>query len=450
MKCPVNKGTVAKPRGAAKIRKHPVAWARVRNVLSRHSLPPGDYTVLDTLEREDRDALRKRSEVLGPVFKGIAWGELCICIVGLDHCRRFLQEHRANIGVMTLELGHLIPKGFLSTMEAENHRDMRRAIQGALRGTPAGSRDPLSSDPVLESIAANGLRDYVQGASDHGNSAAAFAEAMSATATAMLTWIFFGAEPGTAVHQRLLAHFRELGPYGLVWNPQERQEIALRAFIDELRTEVKALRAGTGTLSSSGMLAVLADGDGLDESMLGNLIYQAEMGRSDMKNFFRWLTRHASDDPVMLDRIRSEEANEDGVRPLAEGFVQETLRTDQSERLMRRASRDLIFDGFLIPRNATIRLCLWESHHAEGAFADPHRFDPERFMDEMPGKDHFAPFGVDHHQCPYGNPVAKMGVIFLRALASGYQLKILTEGPPVRGAYHWEPAPRFAVELKPI
>ena len=184
--------------------------------------------------------------------------------------------------------------------------------------------------------------------------------------------------------------------------------------------------------------------------MLGNLIYQAEMGRSDMKNFFRWLTRHATDDPATLDRIRAEDAAGDGARPLAEAFVQETLRTDQSERLIRIAKRDIVFDGFLIPRHATIRLCLWESHHAECAFADPHRFDPERFLTERPGNDRFAPFGVDHHQCPMGGTVVKMGVIFVRALARGYRVTALTEGPPVRGGYHWEPAPRFAVELRPL
>jgi cytochrome P450 len=169
-----------------------------------------------------------------------------------------------------------------------------------------------------------------------------------------------------------------------------------------------------------------------------------------LKNFFRWLTRHASDDPAMLDRIRAEDAAPDAAKPLAEAFVQETLRDDQSERMIRIANRDIVFDGFLIPRHTTIRLCLWEAHHAESAFADPHRFYPERFMDETPGNDRFAPFGMDRHQCPYGNPVTKMGVIFLRALACGYRLRVSTEGPPVRGAYHWEPAPRFAVELKPI
>jgi cytochrome P450 len=441
----VNAWEAARQRFHDHFRRHPVAYSRIRSALSRNPLPPGDYAALDELERADRDALRKRAEVLGPVFKGIAWGELYICIIGLERCRRFTQEHRTSVRMMSMELEHLIPKGFISAMEGDGHREMRRALQRALRSTAAGA-----GDPVLDAIVADALRDYAHGKDEHSNAATAFTAAMSGVATAMLTWIFFGAKPGTAVHARILAHFHELGPYGLVWNPQKRQELAFRAFFEDVRTEVAAMRAGTGTLSPAGLLGCLAEEDALDDTMLGNIIYMAEMGRSDMKNFFRWLTRHASDDPAMLERIRAEDAAGDSARPLVEAFVQETLRTDQSERCIRLPTRDIVFDGFLIPRHATIRLCLWESHHTEGAFADPHRFDPERFVNERPGNDRFAPFGIDHHQCPMGNPVARMGVVFMRALARGYRVRVLTEGPPVRGGYHWEPSPRFAVELNPL
>jgi len=424
-------------------------------VFSRHPLPPGDLDVLDILEQRDRDFLRKRAKYLGPVFKGVAWDKLNVCVVGLDLCRKITRDHGHEMSVDTMELDHLIPKGFLSAMEGDDHQHYRAIIQAALKKLQIAS-----DDSILDSIATEGLRDFASRTSEHNDSPEAFTSAMSAIATSMVTWLFFGAEPETEVHERFLQHFRELGPYGLVWNPKKRQENAFSAFRDDLLAEVELVHAGTSTLSSDGMLGQMINKGALDETLIGNLIYQAEMGRSDITNFFRWLTRHVADDPDVLARIAYEEAGNSekagrtdktsesgGDRSLAESFVLETLRTDQSERLMRRAKRDFVFEGFLIPQFATIRLCLWESHHSEDNFVDPHQFDPARFLADAPGRDRFAPFGVDSHQCPFGSPVIRIGSVFVRALAHGFRLSPLSEGPPVRGAYHWEPAPKFTVHL---
>ncbi|MBL9166346.1 MAG: cytochrome P450 [Verrucomicrobiales bacterium] len=429
------------------LRRYPKAYARVRETLSRHPLPPGDYAILDVLERTNRDALRLRAERLGPIFKGIAWGELNVCIVGLERCRRFTQANRADLRVQTMELEHLIPKGFICAMEGEDHREIRKATYRAQRTSASCPHEAEQTTAVLESITAAGLKDYLDRAEEHGNSPDAFSTSLSGIATAMLIWVYFGAKPGTVEHRRIQEHLHNLGPYGLVWNPQVRQEKAFQAFLADLQGEAAKLRAGSGGLSKSGLLAKMAEDGSVDDSMLGNLIYQVEMGRSDMKNFFRWLTRHASDQPTLLDRIASEPAAPEGQLTLSESFVMETLRTDQSERLMRRALRDIVFDGFLIPRGATVRLCLWESHHGTDAFEEPHQFKPDRFVEGTPGNDVFAPFGVDHHQCPMGGLVLKLGLIFLRQLAQNYGIRVITPGPPVRGAYHWEPAPRFAVQL---
>ena len=116
---------------------------------------------------------------------------------------------------------------------------------------------------------------------------------------------------------------------------------------------------------------------------------------------------------------------------------------------MRDVIEDVVFDGFLIPEFASVRMCLWESHHAEDIFPDPHRFDAERFLADPPSSDHFAPFGVDHHQCPYGRTVVRIGTAYLRTLAQGYEVAAKTPGNPVRGAYHWEPSPAFSVKLVP-
>ena len=42
----------------------------------------------------------------------------------------------------------------------------------------------------------------------------------------------------------------------------------------------------------------------------------------------------------------------------AEAFVLEVLRSDQAERLMRLVTRDIVFDGYLIPKGARVRVCV--------------------------------------------------------------------------------------------
>ena len=116
---------------------------------------------------------------------------------------------------------------------------------------------------------------------------------------------------------------------------------------------------------------------------------------------------------------------------------------------MRRVQRDFVFEGHLIPKYATIRVCLWESHKSPDIFPEPFRFDPQRFLTQPPTGEQFAPFGLDNHRCPFGDMSVKMCVVFLRALARRYTVTSLGDGLPVRGAYHWEPAGKFGAKLHP-
>jgi cytochrome P450 len=436
---------VFRKRLSGKFHTNPSAYARMCGILSTYPMPPGDMTDLDTLERSDRDSLRQRAEELGPIFKGIAWDNLCVCVVGLKLCQEITKTHMEHMSVHTLELEHLIPKGFLSAMETKDHRHYRAIIQTALNKQMA-----VSDEGVLDQIANTGLHFFAEKTNEHNDDADAFTRALSGIATSMIAWVFFGAKPGTPVHECIIEHFQKLGPYGLVWNPQERQEKAFRAFQEYISNEADTLKDGTGKLSSQGILGQIITQGELDETIIGNLIYQAEMGRFDIKNYFRWLSRHVADDPCILERIRKDEsiAFTSKKRSVAEAFALETLRTDQSENLIRRAKRDFIFKGLLIPKFTTIRLCLWEAHHDPENFENPHQFDATRFTETSPSRAQFSPFGLDKHQCPFGTPVIKMGTTFVRSLAQGYNLSQLIEGPEVRGPYHWEPAPKFAVHIE--
>lgn len=116
---------------------------------------------------------------------------------------------------------------------------------------------------------------------------------------------------------------------------------------------------------------------------------------------------------------------------------------------MRIAEQDIVFDGYIIPKDAMIRLCMWESHHTDKVFPDPFAFKPERFMNGDPDQDTFSPFGLGHHRCPLAQTTIEIATMFIRILAKQYSLTAIGNDKPFRGAYHWEPSPNFYVELTP-
>lgn len=428
-------------------RRDPVVYARVRELLARRSLPPGDLVRLDRMEFARHEFLLERAGDLGPVFKGIAWGRLCICVVGLDDCRRFLQVHRADLRAMKMHLGEFIPGGFVCAREGEEHRALRRPLQQAVQETATAAASP-GLDAVLEAIAGEGLHRYAAAAATHGHRADAYRDTLLTIATSMLIRISYGCEPGSAAHRRLMELYRQLSTEDVVWDPGRHEAGAFHALHAEVLRTSEAIAFGPEGSTVTSLLERCRAHGSLDEAMLGTLIYQLETSRHDMKNLLRWLSVHAGNHPHVMERIVLERrvgGVDDGV---ARAMVLETLRHDQTERLMREVLKDLVFDGYLIPRHAMVRLCLWESHRDPGSFADPQRFDPERFLVESPRRESFAPFGLDHHQCPLDGMVVRMGIAFLRAL-SGYGIASINPGPSKRGRFFWEPPSDYSVLLQP-
>jgi cytochrome P450 len=231
-----------------------------------------------------------------------------------------------------------------------------------------------------------------------------------------------------------------------VWNPAERQ---VEAFHELRRQLAELLRRGEPTLRSA-LLPTLSSAGSLDDTLLGNLIYMVELGRYDLRGLLRWISKYAGENASWLDRIAAEPAAQVTSHPAAaQAFVLETLRMDQSERLMRDVLHDVEFEGFLIPKGALLRVCMWEAHKDAATFARPFEFDPTRFLGEGAAGEPFSPFGLDHHHCPLAGLSVQLACIFLRALARGYTVRTRGGDPAVRGPYHWEPDPALVVTLTP-
>lgn len=422
------------PRRFDKVQIRAVLASLVRRV----PLPPGDRTLaLDALEKSDHLALLRMADQVGPVFKGRAWGALWIYVVGLPRCRRIMRSHEGDLHPVTIDVTPLFDIGIMRQMEGAEHRRYRAALVQAIRSI-APDRVHLNQHAII----ANALRNL-------SNDAAPmpvqdFRSLLAKMVFDELANVIFGVEPGGAVHAELAAAYRELGGNGLVWNIGLRQSRAYSAIAAILRQHMTAIEAGQA--GGSSVLANLLKEAAVDAVMLGNLIYMVEMGRYDMAAFFRWLSWFVAMSPEWTERIAAAGDDRAG---LAAAFVMEALRLEQSERLVRRVKHDFVADGFLIPKGANIRFCIWESHKSPDAHDDPFRFDPGRFLGEHPGPDRYAPFGLDRHQCPFGNYSIQLGSTFVAALATACRVDMAGDGHPVRGLYHWEPAETFSPILTP-
>ena len=421
-----------------------LTFAQLKAACLLHRLPPGCLDNIEKLEKQDRYYLLHQARQLGPIFKASGDDRFWVCITGLARCRRFIQAHAARMHGYMHDLEPLVPGGALRRMEGEIHRKYRRALLSGIRFD-----ELFSKDQELHEIVSGKLAAYASAQGQLENPAQSYIDVLNDIATASLIKVFFGVGAGDSLYEELLQGYRKLGPFGLVWNIGNQQIKAFshlrHAILDYLG---KADESGLDRFHNS-IAGRLAADNALDDTLLGNLIYMVEMGRYDQAGLLRWLSRYAASHPGHLDRLSEESWNHAiSTTSFAHAFVLETLRTDKSERLTRIAERDLLFDGYLIPRNTYVRLCLWESHHDAEAFDQPFEFAPDRFLQSGISGDRFAPFGLDHHLCPLADIAIRLGVIFLWQLARNYRMRGVGDGLPIRGPYHWEPALDFSVELQ--
>ncbi|MEH6592864.1 MAG: cytochrome P450, partial [Halioglobus sp.] len=412
-----------------------IAMAYGRSILAGGKLPPGDFSHLDVLEREQRDLLLKRSAALGPIFKGLIENRLAVCVIGNAIGQRVLRTNSRALRPVSIELNTLFPQGFMRQMEGDCHRKYRSLLAQGINDF-----DVTALAPQFERIVSNALDGF---ADQKKSDAYQWSATLSKITTDFLLLLFFGVSPGGRTQEQLRLAYNNLGPNGVVWYIKDRQVSAFAA----LREEIQGLLTNTEQHSSPGLVQKMAGSGAVDETMLGNLIYMVELGRYDLRGLFRWIAKYAAENTVWLDKIAAEE-DRDG--SLAEAFVLEVLRMDQSERLMRNVIEDFSFEGFFIPRGALLRIGMWEAHKDSQNFPDPFHFDPGRHLSHERLGERFSPFGLDHHHCPFATLSIRLASLFLRVLARDYKISMPGGDFAVRGAYHWEPSPDFTINLQPL
>lgn len=128
--------------------------------------------------------------------------------------------------------------------------------------------------------------------------------------------------------------------------------------------------------------------------------------------------------------------------------IQETLRLrSPSPGGLKKATQDLDFNGYLIPKGWTVFYSISSTHHDGQYFPDPKQFDPSRFDEERERLPPYlyVPFGLGPHSCP-GGEFAKMALcVFLHQLVRRFTWTFMDPKEAVRV----DPTP-FPVKGYPI
>ena len=137
----------------------------------------------------------------------------------------------------------------------------------------------------------------------------------------------------------------------------------------------------------------------------------------------------------------------------------ETLRLAQSEYLYRKIEEEIEFEGHRLPRGWLLRIGVWESHRDPAVFADPERFDPDRFAERPFSQSEYSPFGWGRHHCVGVGLTTMICRAVFEELAAGFDWDVEWDGRatrrrvqwrPWRHWHHWHPSSSLRVTLRPV
>jgi cytochrome P450 len=409
--------------------------ARLRAAARGKRLAPGRLQMLPAGSLADQLFFTKEAQKYGPVFKVWWTNKLTTCIVGHDLGRRFLSANEGRIRAATVDLTPLFPHGFLRAMEGETHRKYRRIFIDAFRLTPLEDhRAEIRSiiDEALGSIA----REEVSNA-EH------LRTMLKNATTAISLRLILGIDRLSPRFAELAAAYDAYAPDAPFLVVQKRHKTAYAI----LNQQVAELAEAQETLESPpSLLKALVAAGQIDETVTGNLIQLTDTSLHDMQGLWFWILHMLSVEPRILEMADAQA----GVgRDLAMAIAQEALRMEQSEFIHRVASDDITFNGYFIPKNSRIRICVWDGHRDPVKFPYPSRFDPKRFIGRKPEIDSYSPFGLDKHRCLGADWTIELAAAFVERLLNGYKLDLVRTGPSERGRFHFQPSSKFELKLRP-
>ena len=267
----------------------------------------------------------------------------------------------------------------------------------------------------------------------------------------LATWsqVLFGIDGDSAEFQETRSIFSDLD----IYQPRARTDEEVLARLDRLQRHIRAAVQQSGEVDEASAVTSMAreytrlSPDALsDLPTIRNLIFTAISTRDDVAALLTWVFKLLSDNPVWVDRVRDDLGNG---HDLTDRIVSESIRLEQSEYLLSRARNDIHFNGFVIPADWMIRICVHESHRDPRKFEHPDRFNPDRFLGARYGRESFSPFGIGNRSCTGELLARTMARVFITELVRHFDWRVISDGRRELSSHrHWAPSSRLAVELR--
>jgi cytochrome P450 len=403
-------------------------------------LPPGSLQPLPVGPWSDPEFYTHQAARYGNVFKTSQFGQPMVCVVGLERANRLLLEHDHELVAPPLPFSRFIEGGYLRYLPEETHASYRRFFRSIFY-----SEALTRAEPRVATAFRDGFRAMLAESAERGS----VAVRSPLMRMMFVAWaeLFYGIGTEHPDFARLRELFHIIDIRKARWASRRRIEPALAEIEDIIRRQ--ATRLTSDGACPSCFLALLARNhpDALnDRTILGNLIYIMQVTWGDVTGLLLWVFKMMTDHPEWRERLAAERS-----RDLATRIVQETLRLEQSESRYRRATADLELDGFRIPRNWLVRMCVRESHQDSATFPEPGRFDPDRFLGRPFTRSQYAPFGAFRLACIGEEVTKRVAAIFALELVSGFEWVVVDDGPAEISSWaHNAPHRRFRVRLTPL
>jgi cytochrome P450 len=402
------------------------------------------------MARNPVQVLSKYTELLGDTFRfyfgGVKDAIVTTSPAVIQHVLKTNSENYHKSEIQTKRMGHFLGKGLL-TSHGEVWRTQRRLIQ---KGFDRKQLDVLSS--IMQDSLADSMREFdIQVRSGPVD---IYTHLMKMT-FGMVGRSLFGArlkDEDINVISQTISTIQEfmvrqtIQPYLNPWfavSGELRRHEEMRARADGILLDY--IRRRRQAAPGQDLLQILmdarySDGKGMsDELVLSESMQLLVAGHETSSNALSWLLYLLSSRPDCLERLRDEFDRVLDGEPLtythvpklefAFQVVQEGLRLYPPFWMVdRMALADDRVGDLVIPRGSTVVVFIYGTHHSQRYWANPERFDPERFTktnEKLHTPFTWLPFGAGPRGCIGGNYATLQILMILSVLLRKYELQLV-------------------------